>query len=422
MPPPTETPAPPATIVDWLGLRIELPEPWEVVRHSWSARKGSLAFADRARQRMQVIWTACVKRPDVGRLLDDYQSRLSGSETSGTWATPTLPDGWRGRLHRRAEGTPLLRAARYDATHDRLLEVALELGERSADGGWMAGVLAGVRSVRRAEDARRLRAFGVSIQYPPGWRPTGAQVLPADVSVTFSPSEEKPDATVTLRRRGMAGAWFDGDLEGLIAQEQRQAKPRFEARPNDAVEAWWDVPGPRFRKLLGRHRVAACRWWHDPADTAVYEIRAEGPAPDPPAWTGFTLTGDALATARGSQEPSSSANPMLAAVPVRNRAVRAQPHGEALMLFVAIRRRWWMAGPVSWWLPLRTQRGVALDPRGREVWDACDGATNIEQIVERFAERHGLSFHEARLTVGAFLKRLVARRLVVLVGRGKREG
>ena len=106
----------------------------------------------------------------------------------------------------------------------------------------------------------------------------------------------------------------------------------------------------------------------------------------------------------------------LAAVPVVNRAVRQETRGEALVLFVPLRRRWWMAGPVSWWLPLRRERGVALDRLGREVWDLCDGRRDLEAVVDRFAQRHRLGFHEARLTVMQFLKMLVERKLLVLVG------
>ncbi|MEL7087643.1 MAG: hypothetical protein AAGL98_04255, partial [Planctomycetota bacterium] len=47
----------------------------------------------------------------------------------------------------------------------------------------------------------------------------------------------------------------------------------------------------------------------------------------------------------------------LAAVPTANRAVREEARGGALVLFVPLRERWWMAGPVSWWLPLRREKG-----------------------------------------------------------------
>ncbi|MEM9914997.1 MAG: PqqD family protein [Planctomycetota bacterium] len=107
---------------------------------------------------------------------------------------------------------------------------------------------------------------------------------------------------------------------------------------------------------------------------------------------------------------------LLAAVPTRNAAVREEQRGEALVLFVPIRRRWWLRGPLSWCLPLRGEKGVALDALGQEVWRACDGQRDLEALVEAFAQRHRLGFHEARLTVMRFLRMLAQRNLLVLVG------
>lgn len=106
----------------------------------------------------------------------------------------------------------------------------------------------------------------------------------------------------------------------------------------------------------------------------------------------------------------------LAARPTRNAAVRAERRGDALVLFVPLRQRWWNAGPVAWLLPMRRERGVALDTLGQEVWQACDGQRDLETMVEDFADRHRLGFHEARLTVMRFLRMLAQRKLLVLVG------
>lgn len=108
---------------------------------------------------------------------------------------------------------------------------------------------------------------------------------------------------------------------------------------------------------------------------------------------------------------------MLAAIPTRNAAVREETRGDALVLFVPLRKRWWMNGPVSWCLPLRDEKGVALDALGQEVWQACDGQRDLETIIEAFADRHRLGFHEARLTVMRFLRMLAQRNLLVLVGQ-----
>ncbi|MEM6459472.1 MAG: PqqD family protein [Planctomycetota bacterium] len=110
---------------------------------------------------------------------------------------------------------------------------------------------------------------------------------------------------------------------------------------------------------------------------------------------------------------------MLRAVPVRNAAVREGKRGGAVVLWVPVRRRWWSAWPGLRRLPWRGERGVALDALGREVWSACDGVADLEAIAAGFAQRHGLTFHEARLAVTRFLRMLAGRGLLVVVGRGE---
>ena len=106
---------------------------------------------------------------------------------------------------------------------------------------------------------------------------------------------------------------------------------------------------------------------------------------------------------------------LLDAVPVHNHAVRAERRANALLLWVPIQRRRWMLGPLSWLLPFRDEKGIALDALGQEVWQACDGKRRLEEIIEQFAEHHQLRFHEARLSVLQFFRSLVERNLVALV-------
>jgi hypothetical protein len=113
---------------------------------------------------------------------------------------------------------------------------------------------------------------------------------------------------------------------------------------------------------------------------------------------------------------------MLDALPMPNHAVRVEDKGDgALVLHVPIRQRWYNGPPLSWILPFRKERSIALDQLGREVWIACDGKRNVEAIVEAFARDHGVSFHEARLGVTEFLRSLTRRGLIIIVGRTKSE-
>ncbi len=107
---------------------------------------------------------------------------------------------------------------------------------------------------------------------------------------------------------------------------------------------------------------------------------------------------------------------LLAFVPTPNSAVRAERRAHGLVLMVPLRERAWtrLARLI---LPLRPERGYALDRLGEEVWQACDGKRTLETIVEAFATAHKLSFHEARLCVMQFIKMLSERNLVALVAK-----
>ncbi|MBD3393268.1 MAG: PqqD family peptide modification chaperone [Chitinivibrionales bacterium] len=108
---------------------------------------------------------------------------------------------------------------------------------------------------------------------------------------------------------------------------------------------------------------------------------------------------------------------MLRAVPLRNQAVRSDTRGEhELILRVPRRERWFTGPPFCWLFTVRREHGFGLDLLGREVWEACDGHRSVESIVDAFAARHGLGFHEARVGVTEFLKLLTRRGLVVVAG------
>ena len=100
--------------------------------------------------------------------------------------------------------------------------------------------------------------------------------------------------------------------------------------------------------------------------------------------------------------------------PTQNRAVRVENAASGAVLFVPTARPAWLRA-LSWALPLRREKGFALDSLGTEVWLACDGSRSFEVIVVEFAARHQLRFHEARAMVAEFVRTLSERNLVALV-------
>jgi hypothetical protein len=113
---------------------------------------------------------------------------------------------------------------------------------------------------------------------------------------------------------------------------------------------------------------------------------------------------------------------LLAAIPVRNLSVLQEEQENGLILRVPVRKRWFTSAPFSYIFPFRTFRSVEIDKTGREVLKECDGKRNIEEIVERFAQKYHISFHEARTCVLEFLKSLTRRGIIVITGRALEGG
>jgi hypothetical protein len=105
----------------------------------------------------------------------------------------------------------------------------------------------------------------------------------------------------------------------------------------------------------------------------------------------------------------------LGARPVRAPVVRTEAFpGGGLRLSLRVELpRWygWVAGRRHDDLQVQT-RSVELDALGREVYEACDGATPVQAIIARFAQVHGLGSAEAELAVTRFLQLMVRRGLV----------
>lgn len=115
--------------------------------------------------------------------------------------------------------------------------------------------------------------------------------------------------------------------------------------------------------------------------------------------------------------PSVTAQDLLEARPVPNQAVRSERSGRGeLVLKVALKDRWYLKRPLTLLLPVRRERGYALDRLGEEVWQACNGRHTAEEIIDSFARHHHLRFHEARLSVMQYLRHLTQRGLLVMVG------
>jgi hypothetical protein len=63
---------------------------------------------------------------------------------------------------------------------------------------------------------------------------------------------------------------------------------------------------------------------------------------------------------------------------------------------------------------------VQLDEMGSFVWELCDGKNDVRAMVERLRERYHLEWKEAEVSLAAFMRSLMKKRLVALMLEKKR--
>lgn len=121
------------------------------------------------------------------------------------------------------------------------------------------------------------------------------------------------------------------------------------------------------------------------------------------------------AKAKLSDREGRSWKRMLQARLVRNAAVRVEPAADdRVTIHVKTAKPRFMVPPLSWIVPVRRERVVRLDRLGTQIWNLCDGRKTVEEVVDAFAARHRLTFHEAKVAVTGYAKTLIQRGLLVI--------
>jgi len=107
---------------------------------------------------------------------------------------------------------------------------------------------------------------------------------------------------------------------------------------------------------------------------------------------------------------------MLSSTLIRNLKVTAEwnDHHTQLILKVPTKRPSYLVPPISWVVRPPAFRSIYLDSIGADLWEWCDGKRDVEQVIELFARKHNLTFHEGRVSVTTYLKDLVKRGILAV--------
>lgn len=116
-----------------------------------------------------------------------------------------------------------------------------------------------------------------------------------------------------------------------------------------------------------------------------------------------------------SRKPKLTRQQSLSAIPVRNEKIQVEMDDDIGEASLIIPRR------DDWWVRLMSKvffvpefRKITLDELGTFVWNQCDGSTTVGEIIQRFAKRYKLERKEAELSMIAFLRQMVKKRLIGL--------
>ena len=113
----------------------------------------------------------------------------------------------------------------------------------------------------------------------------------------------------------------------------------------------------------------------------------------------------------------------LESVVVKNGTVQEETAGSGeITLTVSRDRRSLRARLLMKFFNLPEKKKIMLDERGSFIWNLCDGATPVRDMIRRFAERYTLNRKETEVLIVYYLKSLARRGLAGIVVKKEEYG
>lgn len=115
------------------------------------------------------------------------------------------------------------------------------------------------------------------------------------------------------------------------------------------------------------------------------------------------------------KQPKIGREAMFKSKPVRNDQLTWEENENQEVVVTLQRGDSWKVRALSklFWIP--DQKTLVLDQIGSQVWNMCDGRTNVEAMIRKLSESHKLNIKEAEISLLAYLKQLGQKGLVGFV-------
>jgi hypothetical protein len=271
----------------WLGIRLDLPEDWELLQFTRDPAQGRCAFADRYQFRLELDWRSVPGPPDFGRMMNDYQTKLAGEGMADI--EPLRRGAWLGFHGRTAAGVSS-RFGRFLPGRKRLVELVFPW-PRQREAAVEGAILDRVTEELARDDGRqRWCAFGMDLLVEAEAGLVDCTVQPAHAELVFAP-RRGPDET-RWARRGMVREWLAMPLdEWLNRWVGTDAVERASASRELAGHTVYSLTGRKPRPgLFRRPLFLQAATWLCPRDGRLYSIsRQTAQAPAASALAGDRL-------------------------------------------------------------------------------------------------------------------------------------
>jgi hypothetical protein len=256
-------------IIEWLGIQVQVPADWEIVRHSVSASNGQLAFVDHIHQRMILSWATFEKKPDLGRLMEDCRSRDKEQNPESSFAELSISSKLKGYRWSNPKES-VTRAGFFDTITNRWIEAVITWPV-SVDEPLEKSLLSSIKTIDTNKKGIRLRAFGMDVRAPAGWQFTAAAIKPGDLSFTFSQNS----STAQVRRLKAVSGWFNGDITAFVRKENeisRNVEPGIILPDHPMLKAIGKEKEFQFGWMVGLRRKRCDLAWLCPSNDMLFRI------------------------------------------------------------------------------------------------------------------------------------------------------
>ncbi|MBU0677552.1 MAG: PqqD family protein [Verrucomicrobia bacterium] len=405
----------------WNQIAVTLPEDWEMLQFSRDPDRGRCAFADRYRYRFELNWSKVSGEPDFVRMMSDYSHKLE-ADGKMTDIRDARLCGCPGLIGQSPEG-PVSRFGTWIESQSCLLEVVF-LWPEERDIAVEKEVLRSLRPSETESDGMNIwRAFGMELRVPESLSLESCSIQAARAGFLFR--GKSPAETWVFRRYGMVDSWLKTDLDAWLKSQLPADIKDINIRHSTEGSIETTHLSGRYLPsgLLHKRGLFEAAAWQHPMDRRLYLAMLTNPrkssyaGTDPakvlksaPEFTALPASG--IHTSTGT--PSANARtwePMLKAVLVRNTAATVEPRmsDRSLSITIPSRKPRWAFPPITWIVHPPEKKTLELDPVGADVWNACDNRRSTEEVIDFFARKHSLTFHESRVSVTTYIKMLVQR-------------